>query len=547
MTVTDASTDLASLKATIGRRGAAHDAEALRAALQAGRLDAVDQGLAASARRMLAANLRLSPRTGRPFLVPAEHTYGAQSWLWDLVFGAHIARALADRATEADEREAFMRLTFGCLSRVFERQPTEGPERGRVAHMLFEGGVDAALWADPHASFITQPPVFAVATKTLLDAEQQAALWPQVRAGLDWWLRCRLDDAGLPAIRHPWESGEDAARYHDSQQLPAIAVALCLTHGVDPRPLNDVLPFDLDGALGEGDLLKLQTDNPSKKDALTKGARFVLLAALRHQAGEGLAVSDAGRALFDVRAPSMAAHLALDLRAGAALAEAHGDDGQRFVDAADRMVASIIDRQCGADGWPRALGHAPSPEVVDRTLALLGDKLSADERTRLTELLAHIDDAGRLAPRTGTAAIALGALPAGHDVTEAMLETIRSPAFAPRFGLPTLARDDDAFVGDDYWRGSVWINIDWLTTAGLLHQARGWGERHAEQTRRFAETAHALATGTLTSAVEGFYEHYHADGEHGRGVGCGPVDFTWSGLALLTVGQLREAKALLGD
>ena len=79
----------------------------------------------------------------------------------------------------------------------------------------------------------------------------------------------------------------------------------------------------------EGDLLKLQTNNPSKKDALTKGARFVLLAALRHVGGQQREVSSAGRALFDVRAPSMAAHLAHDLRAGAGLAAAMGDDGSR--------------------------------------------------------------------------------------------------------------------------------------------------------------------------------------------------------------------------
>jgi hypothetical protein len=495
---------------------------------------------------MLARNARLSPLTRRPFLVPAEGTYGAQSWLWDLVFGAHIAAALAARAGGAEEGHAFGALTFGCLSRVFEHQRARGDERGLIAHMLFEGGDDGELWGDPNASFITQPPVFAVAVRDLLDGDEQRQLWPHVEAGLDWWLKRRLDHDGLPCIRHPWESGEDAARYHDSQQLEAIAVALCLAHGQDPRPLNDVLSFDVDGALGEGDLLKLQTDNPSKKDALTKGARFVLLAALRHAGGEDRSVSEAGRPFFDVRAPSMAAHLAHDLRAGAALAARHGGDGRRFSVAAERIVGAIINRLCADDGWPPALGRAPAAVLVDRTVALLGDRLSSDERARLGELLEHVDAHGRIAPRTGTAAVALGALPAGHAISVAMLEAIRSSAFAPRFGLPTLARDDDAYVADDYWRGSVWINIDWLTTAGLLHQARGWASIDPARARQFADTARTLATGTLTSAAEGFYEHYHADGDAGgRGVGCGPVDFTWSGLALLTVGQLREAEALL--
>lgn len=541
--------DRDALVAALGRRGAAHDPDALRVALAAGRLHEVEAGLAASARRMLSTNVRTSPRTTRPFLVPAEHTYGAQSWLWDLVFGAHIAHGLARRSDNDDERRAFTELTSGCLSRVFERQRLAGDERGMVAHMLFDGGVDGELWADPHASFITQPPVFAVAVRSLLDEEEQRQRWPAVRDGLDWWLRCRLDDGGLPAIRHPWESGEDAARYHDSQQLEAITVALCIAKGVDPRPLSEHLSFDVGGALSEGDLFKLQTDNPSKKDALTKGARFVLLAALRHVGGEHRAVSAAGRQLFDVRAPSMAAHLANDLRAGAALSDALGEDqGARFRAAADRIVTSIINRQCGADGWPRALGHRPSSALTGAALALLGDALDDSERKRLTELLEHTGDDGRIAPRAGTAAIALGVLPPGHEVSEPMLEGIRSSAFAPRFGLPTLARDDDAYVGDDYWRGSAWLNIDWLTCAGLLHQARGWAAMDAAKARLFADAAHTLARGSLTSAAEGFYEHYHADGDdQSRGVGCGPVDFTWSGLALLIVDQLREAEALLVD
>ena len=75
------------------------------------------------------------------------------------------------------------------------------------------------------------------------------------------------------------------------------------------------------------------------------------------------------------------------------------------------------------------------------------------------------------------------------------------------------------FSPSRYWRGPVWINIDWLLLRGL---ARYGFEEHSRHLRE-----------TIVELVEdtGFYEYFHP----ATGAGHGSDLFSWTAALLLDV------------
>lgn len=88
--------------------------------------------------------------------------------------------------------------------------------------------------------------------------------------------------------------------------------------------------------------------------------------------------------------------------------------------------------------------------------------------------------------------------------------------FATPFSIPTVAADDPSFNPEGFWRGPVWIAVNWFVFQGLLKY--GFNE-HAnviyQHSRKLIEQS-------------GFREQFHPY----TGAGYGAKNFTWGGLVL---------------
>lgn len=88
--------------------------------------------------------------------------------------------------------------------------------------------------------------------------------------------------------------------------------------------------------------------------------------------------------------------------------------------------------------------------------------------------------------------------------------------------LPSVPPNQRGFDPKKYWRGPVWVNMNWMLIRGL-------------QRLGLTTDAAALRTGTLDLVGRtGFFEYFHAY----SGEGVGGSDFSWS--AALTIDLLRR-------
>jgi len=88
-----------------------------------------------------------------------------------------------------------------------------------------------------------------------------------------------------------------------------------------------------------------------------------------------------------------------------------------------------------------------------------------------------------------------------------------------RFGLvPSYyATESEGFDPERYWRGPVWVNINWMLYYGLLENGY---RRHAEKIKK----------GILSLVQqEGFWEYYHSF----TGKGLGAKNFSWTSALIL--------------
>ena len=116
-------------------------------------------------------------------------------------------------------------------------------------------------------------------------------------------------------------------------------------------------------------------------------------------------------------------------------------------------------------------------------------------------------------------------------------DTLLSPAFTGPAGTgylcPSLAYTDPAFDRRRYWRGPVWLNVNWLIYRGLL--------KH-----NFPEAAARVRADSVELVRQhGFYEYFDPVREVGAGEGgFGGEQFSWT--AALLLDMLRE-KEVVGN
>jgi glycogen debranching enzyme len=103
-----------------------------------------------------------------------------------------------------------------------------------------------------------------------------------------------------------------------------------------------------------------------------------------------------------------------------------------------------------------------------------------------------------------------------QSVADDLVSDMRSSRFWPEYPVPTTPVDDPVFSPQNYWRGNVWMSVNWLIYRGL----RRYG---------FFKEASQLAKRSL-SLVEahGFHEYFNPM----TGQGYGPDQQSWTTLVL---------------
>lgn len=432
-----------------------------------------------------AATKILDGNWSRDHTMPSSTLYPHQ-WSWDSAF---ISIGLARYAPGHAWRE---------LRSLFEAQWADG----RVPHIVFDPDVaernyfpGPAFWQAPappgapgrSTTGVIQPPVHALAAWEIYrvalaggDArearDQLCWLYPCLVAQQQYLARWRdVAGSGLACIVHPWESGLDNSPSWDAA-MSAVPVDRALLRSHHRR--------DTDVAAVE--------QRPTDDDY----ARFIAIA----QAYRAQRYSDADLESTHPFLVECPAFNALNAAAERALAR----------------IAEVV----GADPAPH---HERSAAITQALVAKLYDPDTG---------LFHARDVrtGKLSPArcvNGLIPLILPDLPA--TVAEALLAEARSPRFglAERMELPLPSYDHTApdFERLRYWRGPVWININWLLCRGL---------RTAGQDA----LANALRACLLRLVDRsGYYEYF----DPVTGAGIGSSEFSWT--AALALDLLAEADA----
>ncbi len=426
------------------------------------------------ARAVLEANWRGS------FTVPALRQYPYQ-WSWDSAFIAiGYARFNQHRAEEE-------------LRSLLAAQWSDG----RVPHIVFhEADPSAAYFPGPafwqversphapaghHTTGIVQPPIHATAVlHTYRHAPDKpralayvAELFPKLRAWHDFLYRARDPHGeGLVYICHPWESGQDNSPLWD----PVLARMALRPEQIPPYQRADTRAVD-------------PAERPLDADY---DCYIYLVEFFRQRAyDEGLIYREGCPFLVqDVLFNTLLCRAEQDM---AELAVLIGADPAPFKARAARTAAAV-----DAKLWDEGRGL-----YVDYDLAA-GEQISVPALAGFTPLFAGIPDAAR---------------------AERMYAYLESPAFGLALGegsgFPAASYDRYApgYSPRRYWRGPVWIQMNWL----MMHGLQAYG--HTAQ-------ASALRSAIIgLPRVGGFREYFDPE----TGAGYGAEVFSWTAALLIDV------------
>jgi hypothetical protein len=414
--------------------------------------------------------------------VPSRMLYPHQ-WSWDTAF---IAIGLAQVAPPR---------AWHDLRSLFEGQWSDG----RLPHIVFDqnnGERDyfpgPGFWGStgiPGAparptSGIVQPPAHALAAWELYrragDPTARAAattelrwLYPKLVAQQQYLAtRRNIGGSGLACLVHPWESGQDNSPAWDK---PLAAV-----------PANTTI---LDRHRRRDLAVAHRSHRPTDADY----ARYISIAQGYRSYGY---VDDGpgGRYQFLVECPAFNAIMA----------------------AAEHALARIAD-VVGADPAPH---HHQAARITETLVARLFDPDTGMFHARdiYTDHLSPARTIGGLVP------LILPGLPRPQVESVVAAATSRQFELGGSSGLPLASYDRTAADLDPvrYWRGPIWLNMNWLLWRGL--RAHGYA---------------TLADGLRHAMIDlvdrsGCFEYFHAI----TGEGVGAAEFSWT--AALALDLLAE-------
>ena len=412
------------------------------------------------------------------FTKPALRQYPHQ-WSWDSAFMA-LGYARYDQARAEQE-----------LRSLFAAQWDDG----RVPHIVFHDAGFAApyfpgpdFWqiesspdapVGPRTSGIVQPPIHATAVldivRRALDLEKAlvfaAEMLPRLRAWHDFLYRERDPRReGLVYICHPWESGQDNSPLWD----PVIARMALRPEQVPPYRRADTRAVD-----------------PAERPLHTDYDCYVFLVDFFRQRdydqariyGEGCPFL-----VYDVLFNTLLCRAEQDM---AELARLVGADPALHLARAKATAAAI-------NAW-----------LWDEQRGLYADyDLAAGESIKVPAL------AGFMPLYAG--------IPGGARAAR-MLAYLGSPAFGlgedDATGFPAASYDRFApgYSPRRYWRGPVWIQMNWL----LMHGLEKYG---------YTALAARLRSAIINlPAVGGFREYFDPE----TGAGYGAEEFSWTAALLI--------------
>ena len=381
---------------------------------------------------------------------PGPRLYPHQ-WSWDSAF-----TAIGWSHVEWERASTELRTLFAA----------QWPN-GLLPHIVFhEGAGDyfpgPAVWDTPHdygrpaTSGIVQPPIHATAARMVADRAPTPAagraflaeLFGPLRAWHDYLYRERDPDGeGLAAMRHPWESGQD-----DSPAWDGALAAIPL----DPTAMSPYRRVDL--TLVHAD----ERPDPADYDHYVQ----LIECFKRHRYDEAAMRADCP---FWVVGPLFNSLLALAGEDLAEIAERLGENPAPFRAQSERTTAALNERL-----WvPRArlllrLRPPPAPPPAGAGLGLLCPAAHRGARR--------------------------GARRADHPHRDQL--ALLAPGRARAAGSTSYDRRAPGFSLHQYWRGPVWVNINWGAVLGLRRHGRG-------------DLARTLARQTLSLVREnGFWEYY---------------------------------------
>lgn len=393
------------------------------------------------------------------FTVPSADLYPYQ-WLWDAGF-------IALGWGQVSEGRAWQEL--------FSAFKGQWPD-GFLPHIVFHRpdpnyfpGPD--VWQThtvPPTSGITQPPVLATATLILYrqardrELARNAAeeLFPKLMAYHRWLYRARdPEGTGLVSILHPWESGMDNSAAWD-------------------EPLGRVLPAELPARRKDTSHVH-SSERPSDDEYRRYLSLVVRFRDLRYDPSR--LYFESPFRVVDVGFNALLHQANQDLRALAIELGKPTEELDGWIRQGTQAFGRLWDDGEGLYFSLDAI--AGSPIRVPTSAAFLPLYAGTPDTTAAQHLAFHLEAWGR----------------------------------AVNFLVPSLAPNHPRFDPRRYWRGPVWLNVNWMIEQGLTRYG------HLELARRVREDTLRLL------AASGFREYYHPQ----TGEGLGGRGFAWSAAVAL--------------
>ncbi|MGG6296244.1 amylo-alpha-1,6-glucosidase [Leptolyngbya sp. AN02str] len=403
---------------------------------------------------------------------PAPRLYPHQ-WSWDSAF---IAMGYAHYHQEQAMQE---------LRSLFRGQWSNG----LLPHIVFRPGLVGAYFPgpdywqterSPHApqavatSGIVQPPVHATAAlhiyRHATDPAQARAflteLFPKLVAWHQYLYRDRNPEGnGLVYIRHPWESGQDNSPLWDAvmERILPDPSAIPAYQRVDTHEVNI-------------------SNRPSNLDY--DRYVYLMVKARQHDYHETNLRADCPFMVQDVLFNTLLVQSSRDL---GAIAQILHHDPAPYLSWANQTANSLNHKL-----WNSQLGLYQNYDLVAQT------PIAVKVAAGFLPLYAQVPDATQAAT---------------------MLAAMHSSGFRFNQGwmIPTCSRHEAAFCHERYWRGPVWINLNWLLCQGLRH----YGFVH--------EAANLKAASIELVERAGFHEYFSPV----TGEGLGSANFSWTAALLL--------------